>query len=233
MRWVRRAFVALTFAALAATGAGCSGGRRPLLDRPQYIGPAALLLTPEIHVGGSGSPEQLNLAEVVQEQLRSALARQDIATIQEASAPGSAALRAALLEAWRTGRSEGLGRLRAGTDLGLGQLLEPAVRAGAETVVFAVLARSGPEENPDVYLPRPMDEVLERPGEQRPRDLPQAPGTTAAGGVNLDLLVVDVASGRVVTQRRTSYPVTSPPEIADAAPVLVREAVRGLRRPAQ
>lgn len=206
----------------------CTGGRRPLLDRPRFVGPRALLLAPEVLVGRAGSTEQATIADVLRDQLKAALSHEDIETIFGASVPGTSALRTALLDAWRTGRTQRLGRLKTGADLGLQDALGPAVAAGATTVVLPVLTRTGPVEGPDGYVPRPMDEILRRPGEQRPREIPQAGETAAKGGVDLDVVVVDAGSGRVVTHRRVSYPVSDPPDVANAVPVMVREAVRGL-----
>jgi hypothetical protein len=139
-------------------------------------------------------------------------------------------LRQEVLDAWLEGRAQGLGRLKPGADLDLGSLRQVSEAAGARTVVLSVLTRTGTFQGPDEYVPRPPDEIISSPEERPDYVIPRTGRNEFREGVDLDLLVVDAATSRVVTHRRVSYPAAGRAGAGEAIEPLVHEAVRGLTR---
>lgn len=143
---------------------------------------------------------------------------------EDGGCPGSGTL------FWRpwsgNGPREG-GRLRGGTDLGLGDQLDGYRRSGGlprQSSWYWTRWGTGPDEKG--YMPVP-DELI-TPKELRPEYvIPTVPRETR-GALVLDLLVMDGVTGKVVTHRRVADPGEDPGQILAVLPVLVREATRGL-----
>lgn len=224
---VIRAAVLAALVALVASSA-CTSGRAPVFDRPRSLGARTLLLGSEIRLGREGSPVDLaSLSEHLDLELRRALGGAGVVVQIPADADRVAALRRALLEVWVRGRQQGLGRLRTGTDLALGPLLGAAAESGSSTVMLGVLTRTGTGDAAGGYVPRPPGEVIRMPEDRFEHEIPQAGRNAFGAGVDLDLLAVDVATGKVVAHRRVSHPAAGSGDIVAAVPVLVREAARG------
>jgi hypothetical protein len=207
--------------------AGCAGGGAPILDAPRTLAGQTLLLAPEVRVAAPGSEiANADVAQLLQYELRTGLEGAGVSVSDRSGDRELDALRAALLTAWQRQRGRGSGRYRAGTELPLGGVTnEPALR-GAQSAILPVLTREGVSPREDGFVPMPSDHLPTLPESRPDYVVPQTGGTAVA--LTLDLLVVDLLSERVVTQRRATFPATSAGDIAGALPVLAREAARGL-----
>jgi hypothetical protein len=215
----------LTWALLAL--AGCAGGGAPILDAPRTLGGQTLLLAPEVRVATPGSQiADSDVAQLLQYELRTALGGAGVTVSDRSADKELEPLRSALLTAWQRQRGKGSGRYRAGTELPLGAAAgDPALR-GVQSAILPVLTRDGVSPREDGFVPLPPDHLPTLPESRPDYVVPQTGG--AAGALTLDLLVVDLASQRVVAQRRASYAATSTEDVAASLPVLAREASRGL-----
>jgi len=215
----------LAWALLAV--AGCAGGGAPILDAPRTLAGQTLLLAPEVRVALAGSEiADADVAQLLQYELRTGLDGAGISVSDRAGDRELDGLRTALLSAWQRQRGKGGGRYRAGTELPLGGATDDPALRGAQSAILPVLTRDGVSPREDGFLPLPPDHLPTLPESRPDYVVPQTGGT--AGALTLDLLVVDLVSQRVVTQRRASYAATSAGDVAGALPVLVREASRGL-----
>lgn len=207
--------------------AGCAGGGAPILDAPRTLGGQTLLLAAEVRVATSGSEiTDADVAQLLQYELRTGLEGAGVSVSDRSADKELAPLRAALLTAWQRQRGKGGGRYRAGTELPLrGVIDDPALR-GAQSAILPLLTRDGVSPREDGFVPLPPDHLPTLPESRPDYVVPQTGG--AAGALTLDLLVVDLVSQRVVTQRRASFAATSAADVAGALPVLAREASRGL-----
>lgn len=209
--------------------AGCAGGPPPVFEGYRAIGGQSLLLPPVVRVGavpGQAAPEALqNLLAL---ETRQSLARGGVALSPDDGAEDLSRLRDGLQEALVRQRREGRGgRLRPGTDLGLGDHLQSLISRGAASGVFLVLTRWGSGTDEKGFLPRPQGELM-TPKELRPDFvIPQVP-RESEGALVLDFLVFDAVTGKVVTHRRVAYPGEKGGTAQEAIPLLVREATRGI-----
>ncbi len=208
--------------------AACTAARPPVFDAPRTVGPRTLLLAPEIRMGRAGTTAVQRLGDRLVLELRQALSGSGLEILSPADKSGPP-MRAAVLSAWHTFRQQGFGRIKPGTDLGVADELAPARSDGARSLVLAVLTRIGQGNDDDVYVPRPPDELIPPRETQPDYVIPQA-GPKGEDGVALDLLVVDSATGRALAHRRVSYPASTPDDVMNALPVLVREVSRGISR---
>lgn len=225
--WMRA--VAVSAVAVLALSA-CTARRAPVLDAQGPVGGTVLLLEPEVRSMGELTPRQrTTLAERLRAELVGTLSLQDVDVRLADPAERFAPLRGALLEAVasRRGRSTGLA---AGTDLELGETLAPAREAGARTVIVALLVPIGARPGPDGYVPRPPGEIMPLPEDRPDYVVPRAGREGYGTGVELDLAVVDAATGRVLAHRRTGMPAATAADMLDVLPRLVREDTRGLVR---
>ena len=215
----------LTWALLAV--AGCAGGGAPILDAPRTLAGQTLLLASEVRVAPPGSEiADADVAQLLQYELRTGLEGAGVSVSDRGADKEVDPLRAALLAAWQRQRGKGSGRYRAGAELSLGGVTgDPALR-GAQSAILPVLTREGVSPREDGFVPLPPDHLPTLPESRPDYVVPQTGGTAVA--LTLDLLVVDLLSQRVVTQRRATFPATATGDIAGALPVLVREAARGL-----
>lgn len=228
----RSALFALGAAFLVASGLslpGCLSGPPPVFDGPRPLGTNTFLFQPAVRVGSDrGQPEPRILQALLAQEARQNLAQAGVGVVEDG--PGDermSRLRDLVLEALVRERSQGRGgRLRGGTDLGLGDQLDGLADRGTSTAILMVLTRWGTGPDEKGYMPVP-DELI-TPKELRPEYvIPTVPRETR-GALVLDLLVMDGVTGKVVTHRRVADPGEDPGQILAVLPVLVREATRGL-----
>lgn len=207
--------------------AGCTGGGAPILDTPRPLPGQTLLLAPEVRVAAPGSViANEDIARLLQYELRTVLEGAGVSVSDRSADQDLDPLRDALLAAWQRQRGKGSGRYRTGTELPLGGASDDPALRSAQSAILPVLTREGVSPREDGFVPLPPDYLPTLPEGRPDYDVPQAGG--AGGGLTLDLLVVDLRSQRVVAQRRANFPAASTGDVAEALPVLAREAARGL-----
>lgn len=204
--------------------AGCVGGRAPLLTRSRPVGGTALVLAPELRLGGAATVrEQEQLLGLAEDELHQALARTGIAISPAEPAESFSELRRAMVAGILRGRAKGFGRLKPGTILELGS---GAGKAGsASSVAMALFTFSGAATG---AVPLDPSEIIPRPQDRPEVQIPKAGRQALPSSLSLDFLVVDLATGQVITHRQVVYPAANAAEFGEAVPKLVREATRGL-----
>lgn len=206
--------------------AGCAGSGVPVLDAERSLPGPTLLLAPDLRiVVAEGSADTAALSRVLQHELRESLTGYGVEVVDGQGREDLEGLRSEMLEAWRRQRGQGSGRYRAGTRLSLGDAAAGEAVRGTRTVLLGVLYQEGVLVRDDGYVPLPPD-YLPTPPEARPDyEVPTTGG--GGGGLSLDLFAVDLATGRVIAQRRASYPLPSSDAIPGALEVLAHEVTRG------
>lgn len=207
--------------------AACSSGGVPALDTPQSLPGATLLLAPDLRlVLPQGTIDVDALGQVLQHELKESLAGYGVNVSDGQQRQDLDRLRAEMVTTWERQRGKGSGRYHSGTKVPLGDAASAEAARGTRVVLLGVLYQEGVLSREDGYVPLPPDYLPTLPEARPDYEVPQT--GSAAGGLSLELLAVDLATGRVVAQRRASYPATSTAEITNAIPILAREVARGL-----
>ncbi len=214
-------------AGLAIGIASCAGGGAPILETPRTLSGTTVLLASEVRVVAPGDAvAQADVAQLLQYELMTALDGAGLSVRDGSGNEALAALRATLVAAWQRQRSRGGGRFRAGSELSLGEAGDDPALRGTQSVILPVLTREGVSPREDGFVPLPPDHLPRLPESRPDYVVPQTGG--AGGAVTLDLLVVDLLTRRVVTQRRASFPTRSTGDVTAALSTLARETARGL-----
>ncbi len=224
MRPARRVVVIASLALLVPLAAsGCTAGRPPAFAPATAAGGRTLLLGPEVSLGSriDETAERRIAARLVAE-LRAVLAERRVRIEGPWSGEDAETARREMLDRMRRSPGE---RMRAGTAVPLDDALVPLQATGAASVLAVRLLRR-PSASEGGYVPRPPGELVELPDERLDYEVPSAEAY-ATGGVELEILLVDAGTSRVVTHRRVSHPVTGEDVDAVLAP-LVRLAARGI-----
>jgi hypothetical protein len=227
-----RPAVGLTLALLLLVATSCAGGPPPVFQPNRAVSGELLLMEPAVRLGSGGDEfVESTVATALERELRGSLAGNGIELVSIADENEVANARAALVEAVERTRLRGR-RLRSGSRLAIAEVLPEMVGTGARSALMAVLSRSGMPRDEDQWVPRPADEIIPLPEDRPDYEVPMGPEASGRTDVTLDVLLLDVETGEVVMHRRVFHPADTLGAISEALPVLVREAVRGVRRPA-
>lgn len=223
-QWGKAPLLALVAALLA----GCASGPPPLFEGARPVGAQMLLFAPEVRLGGpDAAQDNILVGGVLERELRSAFVGHGVAIDRAPNNDDAERLRKAILAAIDDQRVRNR-RLKVGNTLPVqASLTDVAVPLDARAVALALFVRSGVVTDGRTYLPRPADEIVELPEERGDYEIPNADDYVNSS-VGLDLIVLEVPSGRVKLHRRVSEPVQTIVEIQEALPTLVREATRGV-----
>jgi hypothetical protein len=226
--WMRAARLALLAGLAGLLTAGCASGPPPLFEGARPVGAQMLLFAPEVRLGGrDAARDNILVGGVLERELRSAFVGHGVSIDRAPNDDDAERLRKAVLVALDEQRVRNR-RLRVDNTLPLqASLTDVAVPLGSRAVAVALMVRSGVVTDGRTYLPRPADEIVELPEERGDYEIPNA-DDYANSSVGLDLIVLEVPSGRVKLHRRVSEPVQTLVEIQQALPALVREATRGV-----
>ncbi len=220
----------LLVALLIAPLLGCSAGKLPVISGPQAIGGDLVLLEPQLRARDiDKARDRQMLTGAVSSELGQLLAARGM-VLDRQSGDEIEAVHKGIRQAWARRRSSSSRLFKDGELLGLEKELAGAPAVAGRPLVFVVLARVGALRGSGGYQPIAPDEMIELPDERADYVVPQAGSVAVAGGVDLDLIVVDGRTGQVKTHRRVSHPAHTPTEILGALPVLLREVSRGLTR---
>lgn len=216
--------------ALAGGLAACTGAAMPVFDAPQVLAGQMLVLTPELRIGAAKlGIDRQDLVEVLDNTLRQTLSGRGIPTVSGKQGGKTLKdLRQALLQAWVDQRAASSRRFRKGQEISLGDAAQPVLREGTSSVSLSVLTVSGSDAFSGGSVPIPPDEMIPLPEERPDYSVPKPGSVALSETLSLDLLVVDVASGRVLLHRRVAYPLAHKGDLLDALRILSREATRGL-----
>lgn len=227
-RGARLAAIALASAVIA----GCASGPPPVFESPKALGETVVMFDAEIQL-----PERLvdgpNAREMVQtsltRRLRQALAGKGIGFGDpQQGADAASSLRVELLDAWRSQRRQSTRRLRVGSRVQLPPGAAALRADGARSAVLPILTgRKGGAEGDD-FAPIPPGDVHWKPDERPDYEIPRAGDEGMTSGVDLDLVIVDLANGQIVAHRRVIHPAEDTSDILASLPVMVREATRNL-----
>jgi hypothetical protein len=184
------------------------------------------MLAPEISLGPSVDDARTRrIAARLVAELRGTLESREVRLDGPWAGDGAESARRQLLERMRRSGGE---RLRRGVAVPLDDALVPLRASGAAGVLAARLLRR-PSTSEGGFVPRPPGEIVELPDERPDYEIPTAE-EFATGGVDLELLLVDTETSRVVTHRRVSHPVTGD-DVEAVLPALARLATRGMAGP--
>ncbi len=213
---------------LLIIAAACTTARPPAFEPARSVGGDVLIFRPEVRLGSSGTrPIEEVVVDGLIAELRRVLTGKGLALVVASRDPSLEASRSAVAAAWRRERSAGRHRLRADARLGIEEALRPVREWGADKVLAVLLSRRGVVVSDGEYVPRPSGEILERPEDRLDYKIPRA-SDYADQSVVLELLMVDAATGRIVTHRRASHPAATERDIVDVLPRLVGMVSRGL-----
>ena len=225
-RYLRAPLPLLAFASVVL--AGCASGPPPLFEGARPVGGETLLFAPEVRLGGpQAEKDNILVGAVLEREIRQALVGRGVSVERAPDSDDAERLRKAMLGALDEQRVRNR-RLRVDSTIPIQvSLKEVAMPLGARSVAMTLLVRTGVVTDDRTYLPRPADEIMELPEEKNDYQIPNA-DDYADTSIGLDLIVVEVPSGRVMLHRRVSEPVETLAEIQQSIPVLVREATRGI-----
>jgi hypothetical protein len=219
-------------ALVSAVLVGCASGPPPVFESPKALGETVVMFDAEIQL-----PQRLlegpNAREMVEtsltRRLRQALAGKGIGFGDaEQGADAASSLRVELLDAWRAQRRQSSRRLRVGSRVQLPPGAAALRAEGAQSAILPILTgRKGGAEGDD-YAPIPPGQVHWKPDERSDYEIPRAGEEGMTSGVDLDLVIVDLANGQIVAHRRVIHPAEDTSGILASLPVMVREATRNL-----